>query len=64
MNAGGISVPSFTTYTDRDYEYIIDDCEPTLIIISNKDLFQKIKNFINYDQIKAVISFDKIDARY
>ena len=28
MNAGGITVPIFTTYSERDYEYILNDCSP------------------------------------
>ena len=28
MNAGGVTVPLFTTYSKNDYEYIIKDCEP------------------------------------
>ena len=35
MNAGGISVPIFTTYSDNDYKYILEDCKPTLVIVSN-----------------------------
>ena len=27
MNAGGISVPIFTTYSTNDYEYILNDCK-------------------------------------
>jgi long-chain acyl-CoA synthetase len=46
MLAGGITVPSYTTYTDKDYEFIIDDCEPTIIIVSNQVLFNKLKNII------------------
>ncbi len=43
MNAGGISVPIFTTYSSNDYQYILNDCKPSLIIISNNSQFQKIK---------------------
>ena len=32
MNAGGISVPIFTTYSENDYEYILKDCKPSLIV--------------------------------
>ena len=32
MNAGGISVPIFTTYSTNDYEYILNDCKPSLKI--------------------------------
>ena len=59
MNAGGISVPIFTTYTSSDYEYILNDCKPSLIIVSNESQFKKIEKYINLDYQK-IISFDKI----
>ena len=61
MNAGGISVPIFTTYSDNDYRYILNDCKPSLIVVSNQDQFKKIKKFINND-VKKIISFEKIEA--
>ena len=61
MNAGGISVPIFTTYSSNDYEYIINDCKPSLIIVSNDNQFKKIKNFLNF-QTQKIISFEKIEA--
>ena len=61
MNAGGISVPIFTTYSDNDYKYILQDCKPSLVIVSNNSQFKKIKNFINLDEIK-IISFERIDV--
>ena len=61
MNAGGISVPIFTTYSPNDYKYILNDCKPTIIIVSNNIQYQKIKNFINTEEIK-IISFEKIDT--
>ena len=60
MNAGGISVPIFTTYSANDYEHIINDCNPSLIFVSNNEQFNKIKKFINKD-VKKIISFEKID---
>jgi long-chain acyl-CoA synthetase len=62
MNAGGISVPIFTTYSDDDYKYIIDDCRPTIIVVSNETQFKKIKNYINND-VKLFISFEKIERK-
>ena len=59
MNAGGISVPIFTTYSSNDYQHILNDCKPSLIIISNDNQFQKIKKYINLDSQK-IISFEKI----
>ncbi len=61
MNAGGISVPIFTTYSSNDYEFILDNCKPSLIFVSNQDQFNKIKKYINSD-IKKIISFEKIDT--
>ncbi len=61
MNAGGISVPIFTTYSANDYRYILNDCKPSLIVVSNQDQFKKIKNFLNND-VKKIISFEKIEA--
>jgi len=61
MNAGGISVPIFTTYSANDYEFILNDCKPSLIIVSNEDQFKKIKKFIDFDNQK-IISFEKIEA--
>jgi len=60
MNAGGISVPIFTTYADSDYKYILEDCKPSVIIVSNQTQFDKIKNYIN-SEIKLIISFEKIN---
>ena len=61
MNAGGISVPIFTTYSSNDYEYILSDCKPSLIIVSNDKQLQKIKKYINLD-IQKIISFEKIEV--
>ena len=46
MNAGGISVPIFTTYSANDYEYILNDCKPSLIFVSNNDQYKKIQNLL------------------
>jgi|TARA_B100001093_G_scaffold352391_1_gene336857 long-chain acyl-CoA synthetase len=62
MNAGGISVPIFTTYSPNDYRYILDDCKPSLIIVSNESQFKKIKKYINLGNQK-IISFEKIETK-
>ena len=61
MLAGGISVPSYTTYTTKDYEYIIKDCEPSVVIVSNKEQFKKVKDILDYKKIKKIISFDRLE---
>ena len=61
MLAGGITVPSYITYTEKDYEFIIDDCEPTIVIVSNQILFNKLKDVIPKKKfIKKIVLFDEI----
>jgi len=63
MLSGGVTVPAYITYTERDYEYIIDDCTPAIIIISDKTQYDKIKNIIpKKDFIKKIIFFEDIES--
>ena len=62
MLSGGITVPAYTTYTEEDYKYLIEDCEPALVIVSNNEMFKKLKNIIEEKIfIKKVITLDKVD---
>jgi len=60
MLSGGITVPTYTTYVERDYEYIIDDCTPSLVVVSNNTQYEKIKNIIpKKNFIKKIIFLDE-----
>ena len=48
MLANGITVPAYTTYTEKDYKYLIEDCQPSLIIVSNDEMHDKLKNIIKF----------------
>ena len=61
MNAGGVTVPLFTTYSEDDYEYIVNDCTPKVCIVSNDIQLRKIKKFIKKDTI--LISIDGFDKK-
>ncbi len=62
MLSGGITVPAYTTYTEEDYKYLIEDCEPALVIISNNEMLKKLNSFVNEkDFIKKVITLDEVD---
>ncbi|MDC0875671.1 long-chain fatty acid--CoA ligase [Candidatus Pelagibacter sp.] len=62
MLAGGITVPAYTTYTEDDYKYLIEDCEPSLVIVSNNEMLKKLNNtIVKNDFIKKVITLDEID---
>ena len=62
MLAGGITVPAYTTYTEEDYKYLINDCEPSLVIVSNKELLNKLNKTLNEKSfVKKIITFDEIE---
>jgi len=62
MLSGGITVPAYTTYTEEDYKYLIKDCEPSLIIVSNNEMLKKLSNTINEKKfIKKVITLDEVN---
>ena len=63
MLANGITVPAYTTYTEKDYKYLIEDCEPSIVIVSNNEMHHKLKNIIKEKNfIKKVITFEKIEG--
>ncbi|MDC3135560.1 long-chain fatty acid--CoA ligase, partial [Candidatus Pelagibacter sp.] len=33
MLAEGITVPAYTTYLEKDYDFLIKDCKPSVIIV-------------------------------
>ncbi len=60
MLSNGITVPAYTTYIEKDYEYIIDNCRPSIVLFSNNEQYQKIRKIISHkDFIKKIFCFDK-----
>ena len=63
MLADAITVPAYTTYTENDYKYLIEDCEPSVIIVSNNEMHKKLqKIIIEKIFIKKVITLEEIDG--
>ena len=62
MLSGGITVPAYTTYTEEDYKYLIEDSEPSLIIVSNNEMLKKLSDTINEKKfIKKIITLDEVN---
>jgi len=65
MLSGAITVPAYTTYTEEDYKYLIEDCEPTVVIVSNNDMLKKLNTTINEKNfIKKIITFDEVEKAH
>ena len=56
-----ITVPTYTTYVEKDYEYIIDDSKPSIVIVSDQEQFNKIKNIIKKRIYKKIFSFEELN---
>ena len=65
MLSGSITVPAYTTYTEGDYKYLIEDCEPTIVIVSNNEMLKKLNTTINEKSfIKKIITFDEVEKAH
>jgi len=63
MLSNAVTVPAYTTYAERDYEYIVNDCTPSVVFVSNTEQFNKVKNIIKSKNfIKKIFSFEKLDG--
>lgn len=63
MLSEAITVPAYTTYAEKDYEYIIENCNPKLIFVSNQEQFNKVKEIIKKKSfINKIFSFEELDA--
>ena len=68
MTMGGITVPSFVTNNIHDNEFIINDCNPKIIILENENIYKKnlsiFKNkqdrVITIDKSKKFLYYDRI----
>lgn len=61
--AGIVHVPIYPTISDEDYEYILNHAQPSLVIISDKTLHDKICPIARkIDSVKEIYSFNEIDG--
>ncbi len=62
MLSEAITVPAYTTYVEKDYEYIIENCNPKLIFVSNQEQFNKVKEIIKKNSfVTKIFSFEQLD---
>ncbi len=58
---GIVHVPIYTTISTDDFTYILHHAEPKLIFVSDKIIYEKIKNIAEkLDVVKGVYSFNRI----
>ena len=74
LRTGAVTVPNYTTYTQKDFEFVLNDCRPKGLIVSNYKLYKVIIdaskkinfNFefiLSFDEINNIIDFKKINIK-
>ena len=63
ISCGAITVPNYTTYTKKDFEFILKDCNPKGLFVSNHQLLETVleaAKSINY-KFEFILTFEQID---
>jgi long-chain acyl-CoA synthetase len=61
--SGIIHVPIYPTISEDDYTYILNNCEPKILIVSDKMLQDKIKPIVDkIPSVQAIYSYNEIDG--
>ncbi len=61
--AGIVHVPVYPTISEDDYTYILNNCEPKLVIVSDKSLYDKIKPIAEkVKSVKSVYSYNELNG--
>jgi long-chain acyl-CoA synthetase len=61
--AGIINVPIYPTISKEDYDYILNHAQPKFVIVSDKQLYAKIKPIVaGAPSIKEIYTFDMVEG--
>jgi len=61
--SGMIHTPVYPTITSEEFEYILDHCEASIVIVSDKFLYKKIKPIAEkIKRIKSVYTIDQVEG--
>ena len=55
QSLGAITVPCFITNNNQDVSFIINDCEPKILIFENDEFYLKNKNFLKKRFLKDIL---------
>ncbi len=59
---GAVHVPLFPAHSETEYRYILEHCECETVVLSSRDIFEKIKPILDsIPRIRNVFSLDKIE---
>ncbi len=63
LQAGFVHVPIYPTISADDYTYILNHCEPRLVIVSDKSLFERIEPIAKkVKSVAEIYSYNELDG--
>lgn len=63
MQVGAINVPLYPTLTEADYQYIMNEAEIVMCLVSDQDLAQRVKNVMGQvTTLKSIYTFNEISG--
>jgi long-chain acyl-CoA synthetase len=61
--AGIIHVPVYPTISEDDYAYILANCQPKLVVVSDRSLLEKIKPIADkISSIRSIFSYNEVEG--
>lgn len=64
LQIGAVNVPLYPTFSEKDYQYILNHCDAKICFVSDSELYQKVKAVIKHTQIEKIFSFEDINTDY
>ncbi len=63
IQAGITHVPIYPTISESDYEYILNHCEPKIVIATDKSLYQKLEPVIKrISSVQGIYTFNEVEG--
>lgn len=60
LQIGAQNVPLYPTFSQKDYEYIINHSDAIYCFVSDKELLEKVHTIKEKTQLKEIFTFDKV----
>ncbi len=64
LQIGAVNVPLYPTFSDKDYEYILNHSDAKYCFVSDDVLFKKVNRVLDKTSIKKIFSFEEINTAY
>ncbi|MFD0991979.1 AMP-dependent synthetase/ligase [Tenacibaculum geojense] len=64
LQIGAVNVPLYPTFSDTDFEYILNHSDAKFCFVSDDELYQKAHKIAGKTQLEKIFSFEEINVDY